>query len=297
MLLWPDAATAVRGGAGDGGTNNNGWGGGGNPLPPLARLWENARNAVRSDELQGMREALAEGARHEVNEDFDGFAQLGPKATPPGRGVNADAERVRQGARLRRRGASGAEPEDGGRSWLDYFPRVRCHFEPSTTLKLRKRFYPLKTRLTLGADYNTQLGIWQFISSWEDQIIGGRLSFRGRELQLSKKWMLKIDEASDLIAKLTFRAALDTSTGATYAKFGWRFEKLEPINVREGIPWRQKLPLDGPDGHVKLEVRAKFALPEPDIEYSSTKDSEGSMIVGMGDVEVRVQELNLLMEY
>lgn len=192
--------------------------------------------------------------------------------------------------------SSGGLKEMNG-TWLDMIPRVRYHFEPSTTLKLRKVFHPLKTKLTLGADYNTQLGVWQFLSSWEDGIIGGRLSFRGRELQLSKDWVLKFDENSDLVAKLRFRAAVDTTTGQTQAKFGWRFEKLEPINVREGIPWRQKLPLDGPDGHVKLELRAKLALPEPDIEYSTSETGEQRMVVGMGDVDVRVQELNLLMEY
>jgi len=40
----------------------------------------------------------------------------------------------------------------------------------------RKIYTPLpKTVLTLGADYNTQLGVWQFRSDWEDKVIGGRL--------------------------------------------------------------------------------------------------------------------------
>ena len=46
--------------------------------------------------------------------------------------------------------------------------------------QLRKRFYPFKTVIELGADYNTQIGVWQFKSSWEDRIIGGRLTVKGR---------------------------------------------------------------------------------------------------------------------
>lgn len=47
-------------------------------------------------------------------------------------------------------------------------------------VQLRKRFFPFKTVIELGADYNTQMGVWQFKSSWEDRIIGGRLSIKGR---------------------------------------------------------------------------------------------------------------------
>ena len=32
----------------------------------------------------------------------------------------------------------------------------------------------LRTKLTIGADFNTQLNIWQLRTIWEDQIIGGR---------------------------------------------------------------------------------------------------------------------------
>ena len=83
------------------------------------------------------------------------------------------------------------------RSWLtenqSSIPRIQVRVEPSTTLKLRKRFRPLfKTVVTLGADFNNQLGVWQFKSSWEDSIIGGRLMLAGRELQLSKTWLLSV---------------------------------------------------------------------------------------------------------
>jgi hypothetical protein len=47
------------------------------------------------------------------------------------------------------------------------WPKIQCRVEPTTTLKLRKTFCPLGTIFRLGADFNTQLGVWQFRSSWE----------------------------------------------------------------------------------------------------------------------------------
>lgn len=72
------------------------------------------------------------------------------------------------------------------------WPKMVCRVEPTTTLKLRKTFRPLKTIVRLGADFNTQLGVWQFQSSWEDAIIGGTLTLIGKELQLTKSWQLSV---------------------------------------------------------------------------------------------------------
>lgn len=149
--------------------------------------------------------------------------------------------------------------------------------------------------VTLGADFNTQLGVWQFKSSWEDSIIGGRLTLAGRELQLSKTWLLSVGAVEDLVTRLRFRAAIDLGTAKAYARIGFRTERLSPINVVEGFTLLRQLPLDGPEGHVKLEVKANFAFPEPEIEYSTEKG--GRSIVGMGDVEVNIDELNLLLDY
>jgi hypothetical protein len=75
---------------------------------------------------------------------------------------------------------------------LEKLPKIICRVEPTTTLKLRKTFRPLKTIVRVGADFNTQLGVWQFRSSWEDAIIGGKLTLAGKELQLSKSWQLSV---------------------------------------------------------------------------------------------------------
>lgn len=75
---------------------------------------------------------------------------------------------------------------------LDTMPKIVCRLEPTTTLKLRKTFRPLKTIVRVGADFNTQLGVWQFKSSWEEPIIGGKLTLIGNELHLTKSWQLYV---------------------------------------------------------------------------------------------------------
>jgi hypothetical protein len=175
------------------------------------------------------------------------------------------------------------------------WPKIQCRVEPTTTLKIRKTFRPLKlTVVRLGADFNTQLGVWQFKSSWEDEIIGGKLTLAGRELQLTKSWQLSVGAMEDLVTRLRFRAAVDLQTWKAYARVGFRTERLSPMNVVEGFTVFQQVPLDGNKGHVKLEVKANFALPEPEIEYSTETQRS---VIGMGDIEVSIEELNLVLDY
>lgn len=173
-------------------------------------------------------------------------------------------------------------------------PKIQCRVEPNTTVKVRKTFRPLKTIIRLGADFNTQLGVWQFTSSWEDAVIGGKLTLAGREVQFSKTWLLSVGAVEDLVTRLRLRAAVDLGTMKAYARLGFRTERLSPINVVEGFTMVRQLPLDGNYGHVKLEVKANFAFPEPEIEYSTENHRS---FVGMGDIEVNIDELNLLLDY
>lgn len=173
-------------------------------------------------------------------------------------------------------------------------PKIQCRVEPNTTLKVRKTFRPLKTKVELGADFNTQLGVWQFQSSWEDRIIGGRLTLAGREMQFRKTWLISVGVMEDLVTRLRLRAAVDLGTMKAYARLGFRTERLSPINVVEGFTLVKSVPLDGYYGHVKLEVKANLAFPEPEIEYSTENHRS---FVGMGDIEVNINELNLLLNY
>eukprot|EP00534_Pseudo-nitzschia_fraudulenta_P003325 CAMPEP_0201123180 /NCGR_PEP_ID=MMETSP0850-20130426/6620_1 /ASSEMBLY_ACC=CAM_ASM_000622 /TAXON_ID=183588 /ORGANISM="Pseudo-nitzschia fraudulenta, Strain WWA7" /LENGTH=384 /DNA_ID=CAMNT_0047390029 /DNA_START=147 /DNA_END=1301 /DNA_ORIENTATION=- len=174
-------------------------------------------------------------------------------------------------------------------------PKIVCRMEPTTTLKLRKTFRPLKTIVRLGADYNTQQGIWQFKSSWEDAIIGGKLTLSGnKELQMTKSWSLSVGGVEDLVTRLRFRATINLQTFQAYARVGFRTERLTPIDVVEGFTILKRLPLDGSSGNLKLEVKANVALPEPEIEYST--EAQRSLI-GMGNIEVSIDEMNLLLDY
>jgi hypothetical protein len=178
---------------------------------------------------------------------------------------------------------------------IQRLPKIICRIEPSTTLKIRKTFRPLKTIIRLGADYNTQQGVWQFKSSWEDAIIGSKLTLTGnRELQLTKSWQLSVGAVEDLVTRLRFRAAINLQTLQGTVRVGFRTERLTPIDVVEGFSILKRLPLDGSGGNLKLEVKANVALPEPEIEYST--EAQRSLI-GMGDIEVSIDEMNLLLDY
>jgi hypothetical protein len=177
---------------------------------------------------------------------------------------------------------------------LKSWPKLNCRIQPTTTLKIRKTFRPLKTIVQFGADFNTQVGVWQFKSSWEDAIIGGKLTLAGRELQLTKSWQLSVGAMEDLVTRLRVRAAVDLQTWKASVRAGFRTERLTPINVMEGFTLLKQVPLDGQDGHIKLEVKANVALPEPEIEYST--ETQRSLI-GMGDIEVSIDELNLVLDY
>jgi hypothetical protein len=87
---------------------------------------------------------------------------------------------------------------------LPNFPKLIFRVEPTTTLKISKTFRPLGTIVKVGADFNTNLGVWQFKSSWEDAIIGGKLTLAGKELQLTKSWQLSMGKFKSRWCVLTF---------------------------------------------------------------------------------------------
>lgn len=50
-------------------------------------------------------------------------------------------------------------------------------------------------------------------------------------------------------------------------------------------------------GHAKLEVVSKLALPEPELQFSTNGDTSKGVVIGMGDVNIGIEEFNLLLEY
>eukprot|EP00540_Astrosyne_radiata_P023396 CAMPEP_0116834454 /NCGR_PEP_ID=MMETSP0418-20121206/7000_1 /TAXON_ID=1158023 /ORGANISM="Astrosyne radiata, Strain 13vi08-1A" /LENGTH=99 /DNA_ID=CAMNT_0004464015 /DNA_START=225 /DNA_END=524 /DNA_ORIENTATION=+ len=97
----------------------------------------------------------------------------------------------------------------------------------------------------------------------------------------------------DLMTRLRFRAALDIQTLKGYARVGFRTERLSPITVMDGFTFQKQIPLDK-NGNIKVECKAHVTLPAPEIEYST--ENQGSMM-GMGDFQVDLEEVNLFLDY
>mmetsp|Transcript_23435 Transcript_23435/g.30429 ORF Transcript_23435/g.30429 Transcript_23435/m.30429 type:complete len:264 (+) Transcript_23435:14-805(+) len=199
---------------------------------------------------------------------------------------------------------------------IDTLPQVKLRIDPLTSLKIRKHFHWLRTTLSVGADYSTQEGTWTMKYSWEDSLIGGKLSLKGSELQLHKNWIFNFGPNSPLCANLRLRAAIDVATGQMSARFGFRTEQsANAINIVDGIDLVKNLPLDGPDGHAKLQVKLRLAFPQPDISLdkgysnqqqnggvslagsSSSSNNEQGVFLGMGDLELDLDEVNLCLDW
>jgi hypothetical protein len=74
-----------------------------------------------------------------------------------------------------------------------------------------------------------------------------------------------------------------------YARVGFQTGLLSPINVMEGFTLRKKVPLSGPNGPIKMEIKKyNVALPEPEIGEYSTENQRS--LIGMGDIEVNIEE-------
>ena len=74
--------------------------------------------------------------------------------------------------------------------------------------------------------------IWQLRTTWEDQIIGGRLTIKGRELQLTKSWPVPLGDRQDLAARLRFKLGVDLYSGRTYCRFGFNTYEVRQHHSR-----------------------------------------------------------------
>ena len=55
---------------------------------------------------------------------------------------------------------------------------------------------------------------------------------------------------------------------------------------------RETPPLDGQDGHAKLEVKLRVAFPQPDLNVENFGDEGNVWHVGMGELEIDVDRMN-----
>lgn len=74
---------------------------------------------------------------------------------------------------------------------------------------------------------------------------------------------------------------------------------VQGMNRRQGFTIIPVIPLDGADGHFKLEAKTRVELPEPEITVGMTLGgvSVDGNTVGMGiggDVDVDIDELNVI---
>lgn len=171
---------------------------------------------------------------------------------------------------------------------VSILPRIRCSVEPSTSLKLKKHFRFLQRPMWVGAEYQAQNNVWRLQTSCDDHLLGGTILFTGRELQFHKSW--EYAPLPDVLTRLRLRTSVDL-TGNASIFLGFGTDQITAIS--NGLGVRKRFPVDK-NGNVKLEVKAKVVLPTPEIEFS-TRTSRS--VVGVTDVELTVEELNLLLEY
>uniref|UniRef100_A0A7S2CEG6 Plastid lipid-associated protein/fibrillin conserved domain-containing protein n=1 Tax=Octactis speculum TaxID=3111310 RepID=A0A7S2CEG6_9STRA len=199
------------------------------------------------------------------------------------------------------------DDETGRPPWLpENVPGFIFVFDPVYFLKLRKTFQPLGTKLALGAIFNTQANMWQFDTTWEDKVIGGQLSLKGRELQLSKTWAIPLGEGVDIgfapLARLRLKLGIDLYSGKTNLRFGFRTEEpSNKVTLADGIQLRPRFPLDS-NSHVNVELCTRVAVPTPNLafnsEIGSLFSSKGSKLdLECGDVYLGIEEVSLCLDY
>ena len=116
-----------------------------------------------------------------------------------------DRQRRRQRQRINQKNN---QPLDSFRRWaLDktgvHIPRVNLHFDPITTLKIRKSWHDIVPGaiIRIGADFETHRlgkGLWRLRGCIEDKLVGGRLTIKERKngdddravlMEYSKSWL------------------------------------------------------------------------------------------------------------
>lgn len=119
--------------------------------------------------------------------------------------------------------------------------------------------------------------------------------------------------SGSLATRFNLCAQYDVHSNRGSARFGFRTENMSSggtmvsspnifgdSNRRQSFTIVPILPLDGPDGHLKLEAKTSIELPEPEITVGmdlggNEVDSMGSVGMGIGgDVDVEIDELNII---
>jgi hypothetical protein len=111
-----------------------------------------------------------------------------------------------------------------------------------------------------------------------------------------------------LATRFNLCAQYDVHSNRGSARFGFRTENMNSVGTivssfggsrRPGFTIIPIIPLDGPDGHFKLEAKTTIELPEPEItigmDLSGVSVDNDSFGMGIGgDIDVEIDELNII---
>mmetsp|Transcript_1262 Transcript_1262/g.1922 ORF Transcript_1262/g.1922 Transcript_1262/m.1922 type:complete len:233 (-) Transcript_1262:1942-2640(-) len=176
---------------------------------------------------------------------------------------------------------------------VPYFPKFIFGLEPNPIfVKISKTIHPFgSTDLKLSVDYDVGRSLWEFKSSLEDVVIGAKLVLSQRELQAEKYFQFSLGPVEELVMRLRASAAIDFHTRRAYAKLGFRTD-LSPLSSMEGLTLCKRLPLDGPEGSAKIEIKAHITAPKIYVEYSNDKEN-----FQYKDIEINIEQANLLLDF
>ena len=124
-------------------------------------------------------------------------------------------------------------------------------------------------------------------------MIGDRLLLRGTSLELTKTWLVSVGSYSDsFVSRVRMRLSVNLKDGRTKFKFGVRNEAVNNVDILSGLRFEKNI---GLTSNAKVQVKSNVRLPEPEVEFFGV--GEGRRLVGMGDVEVAVEEVNVCLDY
>lgn len=168
-------------------------------------------------------------------------------------------------------------------------PRFTYTAKPETLLKIRKRFRPLMTELSVGGDYDPRHNIWTFRTDWTEQLLGGNLGLKGPELYWTKS--LFFPGIADVATRVKFIASVDLRTIETRTAMEVSLRRTSVF--QRGLQLERKVPLDGPDGHFKLGVVGAVEFPET-IGLSGSSAGLNATEVNIG---LHLKRLDLLVDF
>ena len=195
-------------------------------------------------------------------------------------------------------------------------PKISVGFDPITTLKLRKSWENILpwAIIRVGADLETHRlgrGVWKLRGCLEDKLIGGRFSLNERYNRVndqrallvgySKSWFIPNDYGAGSGTRLNISADYDVKTRRGGIRIGFQQESAWQSYLlpgrRRGVSIVPTLPLDV-DRRVQLEVKSNIELPAPEFGLGVSKDLDSDapveLDIGVGDVTVDIEELNLI---